>query len=430
MSRKSTDPNRKYYPTAIALYITYFVLGVCSSILGLYKQAFALQWGAATLPDGTYDVSGVVSVIAAMGLGRLVAYPFTGPIADRLGRRFSGLIGCFLYTVFLLSISFTPNIYLGYFLCIVNGVANSFLDTCVTPSCMEIFKEKGTIANIFTKLSISIAQFILPFMVTLFNRNSIPFNWLFIITAIIMVTDAIFLMFLPFPPFEKKKKEKKEKSEKKKLHISPSIVFLVCLGFTTSSTFMLWMNCNQELGALYGLADPGSAQSFYSIGIVAALFISALLLRLGIKETTILILYPTMALVTLILVYFIRQPWMVLTAGFLMGFFAAGGVLQLVTAVANNMFPKSKGLITSVVMIASSLANFIVLSIAGGITKAAGEDAPKYVVLFNMGITLIGIILAVLLLFSLKKEKKQEETTKEEKNQAVSEEVVKEVDSK
>ena len=158
-----TVESRKYYPTALALYITYFVLGVAATIMGQYKQNFAALWGAAALADGSYDVSGVVAVIAAIGLGRLVAFPVAGPLSDRLGRRLSALIGCGLYAIFLLGITFAPNLYVGYALAVVSGMANSFLDTSITPSCMEIFKEKGTIANIFTKLSISIAQFLLPF---------------------------------------------------------------------------------------------------------------------------------------------------------------------------------------------------------------------------------------------------------------------------
>ena len=39
------------------------------------------------LADGSYDVSGVVAVIAAIGLGRLIAFPVAGPLSDRLGRR-------------------------------------------------------------------------------------------------------------------------------------------------------------------------------------------------------------------------------------------------------------------------------------------------------------------------------------------------------
>lgn len=138
-----TVDSRKYYPTALALYITYFVLGIAATIMGQYKQNFAALWGASTMADGSYDVSSVVAVIAAIGLGRLVAFPIAGPLSDRLGRRLSALIGCALYAVFLLGITFAPNLYVGYVLAVVSGMANSFLDTSITPSCMEIFKEKG-----------------------------------------------------------------------------------------------------------------------------------------------------------------------------------------------------------------------------------------------------------------------------------------------
>ena len=43
--------------------------------------------------------------------------------------------------------------------------------------------------------------------------------------------------------------------------------------------------------------------------------------------------YPTVAFLTLAVIYFVQKPAMCLAGGFLLGFFAAGGVLQLVTAV-------------------------------------------------------------------------------------------------
>ncbi|HIS97070.1 MAG TPA: MFS transporter, partial [Candidatus Scatomorpha pullistercoris] len=156
---------KKYYPTAFALYMTYFVLGVAGSIMGQYKQELASLWGSGLLADGTYDVSGVLAVIAALGLGRLISYPFAGPISDRFGRRVPALVGCALYFIFFAAVCYTHNFVLAYILGIVSGAANGFLDVSITPSCMEIFKEKGTIANIFTKLSISIAQFLLPFAI-------------------------------------------------------------------------------------------------------------------------------------------------------------------------------------------------------------------------------------------------------------------------
>lgn len=399
-----TVNSKRYYPTAIALYITYFVLGIAASIMGQYKQDFAAMWNASTLADGSYDVSGVVAVIAAIGLGRLVAFPVAGPLSDRLGRRLSALIGCALYAIFLLTVTFSPNLYVGYALAIISGMANSFLDTSITPSCMEIFKEKGTIANIFTKLSISIAQFLLPFAISFVAVNNLPFHTIFLATAVIIVVDGIFLAFLPFPPFTRPEK----KAAKEHMRFTPASIVLVCLGFTTSTTFMLWLNCNQELGTLYGLADPGKIQSFYSVGIVLALFASAALLGRNVEPAKILVVYPTIALLTLVAIYFIQTPAICLAGGFLLGFFAAGGVLQLVTAVANEMFPKNRGVITSIVMIASSVANYLVVSVAGILTRIGGTEGPRLVLLFNMAVTLIGILLAVYLNGCLQQERAAE----------------------
>ena len=392
------NESKKYYPTAFALYMTYFVLGVAATIMSQYKQEFASLWGAAQLADGSFDVSGVVAVIAAIGLGRLVAFPVAGPLSDRFGRRVSGLIGCGLYAVFFLGITFAPNLYIGYALAIVSGMANSFLDTSITPSCMEIFKEKGTIANIFTKLSISIAQFLLPFGIRFVAANRLPFSTLFLVSAAIILVDGICLAFLPFPPFVPSHKRKKER-----MRFSPASIALILLGFTTSTTFMLWLNCNQELGSLYGLADPSRIQSYYSVGIVLALFVSAALLKRKVAPVNILIFYPMAALLTLLVLYFVQASWLCLAGGFLMGFFAAGGVLQLVSAVANEMFPKHRGIITSIVMIASSAANYLVISAAGALTEIGGTNGPRLVLLFNAAITFVGILLAIYLKYRLKK---------------------------
>ncbi len=80
-----------------------------------------------------------------------------------------------------------------------------------------------------------------------------------------------------------------------------------------------------------------------------------------------------------------------------MGFFAAGGVLQLVTSVAVEMFPKNRAVMTSIVMISSSIANYAVLSIAGLLTDIGGAKGPEYIMIFNIALTVIGIVLAVVL---------------------------------
>ncbi len=387
---------KKYYPTAFALYMTYFVLGVAGSIMGQYKQELAGLWGSAVLADGTYDVSGVLAVIAALGLGRLISYPFAGPISDRFGRRVPALVGCALYFIFFAAVCFTHNYVLAYILGIVSGAANGFLDVSITPSCMEIFKEKGTIANIFTKLSISIAQFLLPFAIGFVAAESLPFSTIFLFCAGLIAVVGIALIFLPFPPYERVVKVKGEK-KKEHMKFTPSAIILIILGFTTSTTFMIWLNCYQELAISYGIADPSRVQSLYSIGIVLALFVNAALLAKGLKPSKILVIYPSVAAITLVAVLLIQQGWICYPAGFLMGFFAAGGVLQLVTSVAVEMFPRNRAVMTSIVMISSSIANYAVLSIAGLLTSIGGANGPRLIMLFNIAVTVIGIILAVIL---------------------------------
>jgi hypothetical protein len=47
------------------------------------------------------------------------------------------------------------------------------------------------------------------------------------------------------------------------------------------------------------------------------------------------------------------------------------------------------------VMIASSIANYTILTLASYITKVAGSSAPRMILLLNMGVTIIGILLAL-----------------------------------
>ena len=48
----------------------------------------------------------------------------------------------------------------------VGGIANSFLKTaCVSPTCMEIYVNNSSIANLFTKFSMCISQLLLPFCI-------------------------------------------------------------------------------------------------------------------------------------------------------------------------------------------------------------------------------------------------------------------------
>ncbi|EAC6541556.1 MFS transporter [Listeria monocytogenes] len=395
---------KRFYPTAIALYFTYFIHGIGVSILGQYKQDFAGVWGADKLSDGTFDVSMVIAVIAALGLGRLLTLPISGPFSDKFGRKPSALIGVALYAVYFIGLAFAPNMYIAYAFAFVGGAANSFLDTAVTPSVLEIFTKNGAIANMFTKFSISIGQFVLPFATGMVAAANMSFRTLFVITMVLIVIDGLIIAFMPFPPMNNNVGGEKAKPEKMKFNATSWAI--IGIGFTCTSTFQLWLNCNQELGKLYGMADPSKIQSFYSLGTMCAILITAVLVKKFILPVRILILYPAIATLMLLIIYIVQTPTICLIGGFVIGYAAAGGVLQLAVSTANEFFPTNKGKITSIVMISSSLANYIVLNVASYITKAGGIEGPKYVLLFNVAITVIGILLAIFVNMRYKNESK------------------------
>ena len=119
--------NKKYLPSALILYLNYFIHGVGCSILGqaVIKEALAAAWGV--------EAMAITAISAALGLGRLIALPFAGPLSDKLGRRISTAIGSASYAIYLigLALAFNAGTHGGYtiaYVCaIIGGIANSFL---------------------------------------------------------------------------------------------------------------------------------------------------------------------------------------------------------------------------------------------------------------------------------------------------------------
>lgn len=128
-------------------------------------------------------------------------------------------------------------------------------------------------------------------------------------------------------------------------------------------------------------------QTYYSAGTMAALVVTSLLI-MKVKQVRFLVIYPLISVIMLALVYLVRTPQICYIGAFVIGYSAAGGVLQMATAVVNDLFPKIKGTITSLVMIASSLCNYTILT-------AAAKMTAESVIVMNIIITVIGVILAL-----------------------------------
>lgn len=387
--------NIKYYPSAFILYLNYFIHGIGCSILGqaVIKEMLAEQWGA-----GAGAVGSVTMVAAALGLGRLISLPIAGPLSDKMGRKISSLIGVASYAIFFIGIAMSSNMWIAYVAAILGGIANSFLDTGVIPACVEILEPRSSLATMLTKFFISVAQLLLPFMLGSIAAANLSYNVLLYISGIAILVIGVLLFFAPLPKQEKKETEKAPSllDNIKSAHFSIESIALIVIGFTCTATFQLWLNCAQTFAKdIAGVQDPSIMQTYYSMGSLAAIIVTALLVS-KIKGVRFLFVYPLVTLISLIAVYFIRTEAICYIGAALVGYSAGGVILQLVTATANDLFPKIKGTITSIVMIMSSLSNYTILSLAGTMNSDA-------ILLMNIGITAVGVLLALFVNVRFKK---------------------------
>ena len=307
----------------------------------------------------------VTSIAAALGLGRLISLPFAGPLSDKLGRRLSVIIGCASYVIFLVGIAFSPNTTIAYIAAVLGGIANSFLDTATYPAVTEIIYKYTGIATMGIKFFISVAQLLMPFFLGIVAGTSMSYLMLPVIAGVCIGIMGILAIFI-------------------------ESIALILIGFTSTATFQLWLNCAQTFGteiAKIPSQNVSVMQTYYSAGTMVALFVTSVLIT-KFKQVRFLVIYPAISLVMLALVYMIKTPMICYVGAFVIGYAAAGGVLQMATAVVNDLFPKIKGTITSLVMIASSLCNYTILTAAAKMTSTS-------VIMMNIVITAIGILLAL-----------------------------------
>lgn len=377
--------NKKYLPSALILYLNYFIHGIGCSILSqqVVKEMLSEQWG-------TGDVMSVTAVAAALGLGRLISLPFAGPLSDKFGRRISVLIGCFSYVIFFVGIAFSPSMTFAYIAAVLGGIANSFLDTATYPAVGEIIYKYTGVATMGIKLFISVAQLLLPFFLGLCVGTSLSYLTLPLVCGIAIAILGILAIFAPLPKIEGVGKGESFINNLKNAHFSLESVALILIGFTCTATFQLWLNCAQTFGTeIAGIPSESVSvmQTYYSAGTLIALFITSLLIT-KFKQVRFLVLYPAISLIILVLVYLIKTPMICYIGAFVIGYAGAGGVLQMATAVANDLFPRIKGTLTSLVMIASSLCNYTILT-------AAAKMSSSGVIIMNIVITIIGVLLAL-----------------------------------
>lgn len=378
---------KKLYPTAFILYLSFFVHGFGAAILSQNTTSFQALWST--------DAAGVLYVISALGIGRLITYPFSGAISDKFGRRLTVIIGCLVYICFFGGILIAPNVQVAFCVAILAGVANGFLDSGVIPAVMEILVNSSGLASILTKLVIAIAQYILPVMVVFWADNGMWFGWTFVMCIGLLVLIALLLIKLPFAEPEAKKEEVVESSaETIKANFWIEGVALIIMGYTATATFQVFLNINKDYGMTFlnmSQSAAGQIGSNYALGSICAVLLNVVLVK-WFKSVRLILIYPALSLGTLLWMYLAPSPTVAQIGGFLIGATCAGGVLQLVVATMSDLFPASKAKAVSMIMIAGALCAFTITAIAGGVTKSFGV---QYTLLVSAVLASVSIVAAI-----------------------------------
>lgn len=383
----------KYTSTALAMYINYFVHGMGVIILAQNMTYLTQQLHT--------DKAGVSYIISALGIGRLIVLYISGVLSDKYGRKPFIYLGMITYIIFFAGILVSPNVTVAFIFALLAGIANSFLDAGTYPGLMECFPKASGTASVMIKAFISAGQFTLPIVIGFLVNNGLYFGYSFIFCIAILVLNAVFLIKRVFPPAnqaeatETAKEIAIEESTSHKPKFWVEGISLILIGFTATATFLVVQVWLPQYGReVAGMIDTSALKliSYYSLGSISAVVVTSALVKSLIKPVRFVFLYPLISLITLVALWMFPTPTVCIVSAFLIGFSAAGGVLQLALSAMSDLFPSSKGKITGIVYTASSIASFTVPAITGIISKTSMSN----IILFDVTVTALGVVLAII----------------------------------
>lgn len=390
----------KYIWTSICLYMNYFVHGMGAIILAQNMNYLTSQLNT--------DTAGVAFVISGLGIGRLLVLFVMGTLSDKYGRKPFVFLGGLFYIGFLLGILVSPNLQVAFIFAILGGIANSTLDAGTYPALMESFPKATGTASILTKAAIAGGQFVLPIVMTVIIATQAYYGWSFFFCIAILAVNALAVLKMPFPNHKKPASEEITEAAlsedstplpklKEKANFWIEGICFIVIGYTSTATFYLvsiWLP--KFSSAVAHMNESAAAQtiSYYAIGTLASVILTSILVKSLIRPVYVVFVYPMLSAIMLFILYLFPSPMLCMVGGFILGFTAAGGVLQLALTTMAEFYPEGKGRVLGIFFTSSSLATFSIPVVTGIISKTSIAN----IILFDAFIAVIGALLALVII--------------------------------
>ena len=373
------EQTRSYRPLCLSLYLNYFVHGIGVLILAQNMDALAARWGS---------LADVMSVIGMLGIGRLIVLFVSGKLSDKYGRKPFVLLGMITYIAFFLGILVSPTTAVACVFGILAGIANSFLDAGTYPALIESYPESASTVTVLLKAFISAGQFLLPLFIGVLVMMNAWYGWSFIVAAVILALNFVIMLKMGFPVMNLVSNSDKNDASEAPVEAPKSKWYLegicfVLYGYISQATFYLISQWLTKYGvAVAQMPDLAarSLMSYYSIGSLACVFFTAFITKKGVRPITLLVVYTLISTLAIGGLYYYPSASLAPILSAVVGFSAAGGVMQLGLVMMTEMFPKGKGTMTGIFYTTGSIASFTIPVVTGymadsGINSIMGLDA-------------------------------------------------------
>ena len=373
------EQTRSYRPLCLSLYLNYFVHGIGVLILAQNMDALAARWGS---------LADVMSVIGMLGIGRLIVLFVSGKLSDKYGRKPFVLLGMITYIAFFLGILVSPTTAVACVFGILAGIANSFLDAGTYPALIESYPESASTVTVLLKAFISAGQFLLPLFIGVLVMMNAWYGWSFIVAAVILALNFVIMLKMGFPAMNRVGNSDKNDVSEAPVEAPKSKWYLegicfVLYGYISQATFYLISQWLTKYGvAVAQMPDLAarSLMSYYSIGSLACVFFTAFITKKGVRPITLLVVYTLISTLAIGGLYYYPSASLAPILSAVVGFSAAGGVMQLGLVMMTEMFPKGKGTMTGIFYTTGSIASFTIPVVTGymadsGINSIMGLDA-------------------------------------------------------
>ena len=307
----------------VTIYLMYVVQGFALIILAQTMSSLTSIWHT--------NLAGATAVVSAIGIGKLIAYPFLGELSDRWPRKTLLLLAMAAYGVFFTLVPVSTQIWQGIVLTSFAGIANAMLDAVAYPTLLALHDGRSS-GNVLIKAMISIGEGILPIIIIILNSHQLRFGWVFWVASAILIIAFLALIGTQIPKVESHSAGAKAASDWQWDVVQ--FTFLA-YGFTAMWLmihFTQWVTRYFQLVRGFDETSAHLLMTCYSIGSLIGVGLVFLLTgRRLLPEKWLLVVMNSMALLSLIMLLVVNTNsiFLISVATVMFGMSAAGGALQL-----------------------------------------------------------------------------------------------------